>query len=85
MPDELKGRISEEQTVWCWTGLNSSLPHAVILRNVLRARGVHCHGHHQGSKPIMREICKQGWVATRKFGWMCSRCHAALTHAGPLP
>lgn len=83
---EIRGRITREQTVWCWCGLNHDHPLAEAIakerRKILESPGFvgnwECEQHHSEAGPVADKARRIGWQNTLRRGWLCPVCIAAL-------
>lgn len=86
MTARIKGRITREQTVWCFCTLNPDDPATKLIRAQV-VPGDRCDQHHQEAGPIAKVARQQGWRRLEpRYGWMCPTCIAALgrVRAGAL-
>lgn len=73
----VKGRITREQTVWCWSILNTETELARLLKEYRNFD--ECSQHHQEAGPVAGVARRAGWRRIEPlYGWMCPQCSDAL-------
>jgi hypothetical protein len=77
---KIKGRITRQQTVWCFTSLNvhDDCEEARRLAEANRARGLYCKHFHQSDGPVANEARAKGWIVLPTYGWICPTCRESL-------